>query len=113
MAFTIKRETDCRCSWSRSRTTSARQDEAVVNLTTATGAFFNMRAAGGGATKISRGSAAITTPASGVVTYSWGTADVNTAGEFEAEMAIVWSDGKEETFPNDSYWDVTITDDIA
>ena len=87
--------------------------EAAVNLTTATSAFFNMRATGGTVVKINRGTATITTPASGLVTYSWGTADVNTAGEFEAEMAIVWNHGKEETFPNDSYWEVTITDDIA
>jgi hypothetical protein len=87
--------------------------EAAVNLTTATSAFFNMRAENAGAIKINRGSAAITSAAAGEVTYSWGTADVNTAGNFEAEMAIVWNDGKEETFPNDSYWEVTITDDIA
>ena len=113
MAFTIKQGDRLPLFVVALKDNVGEAGEAVVNLTTATGAFFNMRAAGGGATKISRGSAAITTPASGVVTYSWGTADVNTVGEFEAEMAIVWSDGKEETFPNDSYWDVTITDDIA
>ena len=113
MAFTIKQGDRLPLFVVALKDNVGEAGEAAVNLTTATGAFFNMRAAGGGATKISRGSAAITTPASGVVTYSWGTADVNTVGEFEAEMAIVWSDGKEETFPNDSYWDVTITDDIA
>ena len=53
------------------------------------------------------------TPASGVVTYSWGTADLNTAGTYQAEVEIIWNDGKPETFPNDGYWDVTVTDDIA
>jgi hypothetical protein len=87
--------------------------EAAVDLTTAGSALFNMRAENGGATKINRGSATITTPASGIVTYSWGTADVDTVGTYEAEMEIVWGDGKAETFPNDSYWTVEITDDIA
>jgi hypothetical protein len=88
-------------------------DEAAVDLTTACSALFNMRAEGGGATKINRGSAAITTAASGIVTYSWGTADVDTVGTYEAEMEILWNDGKAETFPNDSYWTVEIVDDIA
>jgi hypothetical protein len=87
--------------------------EAAVDLTTAGSALFNMRAASGGAVKVNRGSAAITTPASGIVTYSWGTADVDEAGTYEAEMEILWNDGKAETFPNDGYWEVEITDDIA
>lgn len=87
--------------------------EAIVNLTTATSAVFNMRAANGGAVKITRGSAAITNAAGGEVTYTWGTADTNTVGTFEAELEILWNDGKAETFPNDSYWDVSIVDDIA
>jgi hypothetical protein len=94
--------------------------ESIVNLTTAGHAsgtaFFNMRQVGG-AVKISRGTATITNAAGGEVTYSWGTADTNTAGAFEAEVEIIWNDGKPETFPGGpgggSYWDVTITDDIA
>jgi hypothetical protein len=91
--------------------------EAVVNLTTATSAFFNMRLVGG-AVKINRGSAAITNAAGGEVTYSWGTADTDTVGAYEAEVEIVWNDGKPETFPGGpsaggSYFQITITDDIA
>ena len=89
-------------------------DEAVVDLTNATSAVFNMVPAGGGAVKINRGSATIGSPASnGQVTYSWGTADTNTVGTFNAEIEIVWNDGKAETFPNDSYWTVEIVDDLA
>lgn len=91
--------------------------ESIVNLTTAGTAVFNMRAADGGAVKVSRGAATITNAAGGEVTYAWGTADTNTAGEFEAEVEIIWNDGKPETFPGGpaggSYWEVTITDDIA
>jgi hypothetical protein len=91
--------------------------ESIVNLTTATSAVFNMRAANAGAVKVNRGSATITNAAGGEVTYSWGTADTNTAGSFEAEVEITWNDGKPETFPGGpgggNYWSITITDDIA
>ncbi len=86
--------------------------EAAVNLTTAGSALFNMRNTGG-SVYISRGSATITSAATGVVTYSWGTADTRTAGNYEAEIEIVWANGTVETFPNDSYWDITVVDDIA
>ena len=87
--------------------------EAAVNLTTASTALFNMREAGGGAVKISLGGCAITSAAAGEVTYTWGTTDTNTVGEYEAEVQITWGDGKFETFPNDSYFEVSIVDDIA
>lgn len=88
-------------------------NEAAVNLTTATGAVFNMRGANAGALKINRGSATITNAAGGEVTYTWGTADTDTAGAFESEVEITWNDGLKETFPNEGYWDVTVVDDIA
>lgn len=88
--------------------------EAPVNLTTAGGtAFFNMRSAGAGATKISRGTALVTNAAAGEVTYSWTAADTNTAGDYEAELEVQWTGGKVETFPNDGYWDISVVDDIA
>ncbi len=86
--------------------------EAAVNLTTAGSAFFNMRSSGG-SVYISRGSVTITTAATGIVTYNWGTADTRTAGDYSAEIEIVWANGTVETFPNDSYWDVVVWDDIA
>lgn len=95
--------------------------EAVVNLTTAGTAYFNMRAANAGAVKVSRGTATISNAAGGEVTYTWGATDTNTAGDYEAEVEILWNDGKSETFPggisgtDDStgYWPVRIKDDIA
>jgi len=87
-------------------------NEAAVNLTTASSAVFNMRSVGG-SLYISRGSATITSASTGVVTYNWGTADARTAGAYEAEIEIIWANGTIETFPNDSYWDVTVVDDIA
>jgi hypothetical protein len=93
--------------------------ESVVDLTTAghtSGtAFFNLRAVDG-ATKISRGTATITNAAGGEVTYAWGTADTDTAGDFYGQVEIIWNDGKPETFPSGpagtddgtGYWPVEI-----
>lgn len=95
--------------------------EAPVNLTTATAAVFNMRDKNTGAVKVSRGTATISNAAGGEVTYSWGTADTNTAGTFHAEVEIAWNDSKPETFPGGpsgtedgtGYWEILISDDIA
>lgn len=81
-----------------------------------------MRAVGGTVAKISRAPAKITSGTAGEVTYIWGTAgagtaDTNTVGAFQAEIEIGWGDGGIETFPSGpgggSYWEITITDDIA
>lgn len=88
--------------------------EAPVDLTTATSAVFNMRLASSPQTvKINRGSVAITTPASGICTYTWGTADTNAVGDYHGEIEVTWNDGKAETFPNNTYWEIEVVDDIA
>lgn len=87
--------------------------EAPVSLTTASTVVFNMRQVGGTALKVNRAGALITNAAGGEVTYNWGTADTATVGSYEAEVEVMWNDGKPETFPNDSYWEVIVYDDIA
>jgi hypothetical protein len=57
--------------------------------------------------------ATVVTAASGIVRYDWLAADTDTAGTFQAEFEVTYSDGKIETFPNASYIEVVITDDIA
>lgn len=93
--------------------------ESVVNLTTAGTAYFNMGTSNAGvlgAAKVTRGAATITNAVAGEVTYQWGTADTNAAGAYLAEVAIIWNDGKQETFPggpaSGKYWEVTITEDV-
>jgi hypothetical protein len=71
--------------------------------------------------KVSRGTATISNAAGGEITYNWGTADTNTAGDYEAEVEVLWNDGKPETFPGgqngtddaSGYWPIRIKDDIA
>lgn len=91
--------------------------EAAVDLTAATAVVFNMRAASGGAVKVSRGAATVTNAAGGEVTYAWGATDTDTVGAFEAEVEVAWNDGKAETFPGGptggTYFEITISDDIA
>ncbi len=88
--------------------------EAPVDLSTAGSVVFNMRLhSAPGTIKVNRGSAAITNAVGGEVTYTWGTADTATAGTYDAEVEVIWGDGKAETFPNDSYWSVVVVDDIA
>lgn len=87
--------------------------EAPVNLTTASTAVFNMRAHAGTAVKVNRAGGTITNAATGEVTYKWEATDTDTVGTFDAEIEIGWADGKVETFPSDSYWVVSIVDDIA
>lgn len=91
--------------------------EAPVDLTTAGSAYFNMRSHTGGTVRVNRGSAQITNATAGEVTYAWGTTDTNVVGTYDAEMEIIWSDTKPETFPGGpsggSYWSVIISDDIA
>lgn len=70
-----------------------------------------------GTRQILRGSASITNAAGGEVTYQWGAADTDTSGDFNAEVEVIWNDGKPETFPGGpaggSYWEVVITDDLG
>lgn len=43
------------------------------------------------------GACALTTPASGLVTYTWGATDLDTVGTYHVEIEINWADGKTET----------------
>lgn len=69
-----------------------------------------------GALKIDGGSCTIVTPQTGddlgKVRYAPVVANVDTAGVFNAEFKVTWSDGKNDKFPDDRYTIVRITDDL-
>lgn len=111
MAFTIKQNDTAPAFVVALKDDFGELTEASVDLTTASAALFSMRS--GTTVKINKAAGTITDAANGEVTYNWGTADTDTAGSYEAELEVTWSDSTVETFPNDSYWDVEVVDDIA
>ena len=73
---------------------------------------FKMRKSG--STTATVNSAAVVTNASkGEVTYTWSASDTATVGSYEAEFEVTYSGGGIQTFPNNQYINIEITDDIA
>lgn len=73
------------------------RDGVAVNLTGLT-VVFDMYFEDG-TKKIDGSAATLEDPPNGVVNYSWGATDTNTAGRFTAYFRI--TDGGGESFPND------------
>lgn len=84
----------------------------VVPVTGAT-IVFNMRPRGSTDPTISRGAGTVVDGAGGVVAYPWQDGDTAITGTYDAEFEVTYSGGGIETFPNDGWIGVKITDDIA
>jgi len=84
---------------------------AVVDLTGAS-IRFHMRKTGDTTAKVDA-TAVIENADNGLVYYSWVAADTDTIGSYEAEFEVTFTGGEIETFPNNRFIDVEITDDIA
>jgi Rib/alpha/Esp surface antigen-like repeat protein len=83
----------------------------AVDLTGAT-CQFHMRPLG--STTITVDAVAqIVNEATGIVQYNWIAADTDTIGSYQAEFEVTYPDGTIETFPNNGYIRVEITDDIT
>lgn len=82
-----------------------------INLTGAT-VRFHMRVLGANNTKVDAAATVISASA-GIVQYNWIAADTNTIGTYTAEFEVTYADNTVETFPNNTYIRVEITDDIA
>jgi hypothetical protein len=91
-------------------TTLLDRDGNAANLTGATAVRFHMRR--GGDIKIDA-SAEVVDEATGQVRYLRTAADTDTAGDFEAEYEVTYSNGHVQTFPEDGYIGVSIIDDVA
>lgn len=85
-------------------------DGTAVDLTGGTVKLL-MRSKGG-SVKVNS-AAVIVNPTSGAVRYDWGATDTDAVGTYQAEFEFTDGSGKKETFPNDGYLAVVITDDIA
>lgn len=85
--------------------------DAVVDLTAAS-VRFHMRPIGDTTTKVDA-AAVIENADGGVVYYNWTAGDTDTIGSYEAEFEVTFTGGEIETFPNNRFIEVEITDDIA
>jgi len=86
-------------------------DGDVINLDGAT-VRFHMRPIGSTTVKVDAAGTVIA-PAGGIVQYSWSEEDTDTVGAYQAEFEVTYTGGNVETFPNDGYIRVEITDDIT
>lgn len=92
--------------------TATDQNDEVVPLTGASSVKFLMRKNKLATPKIDA-SATLVSAALGQLAYSWAAGDTDTVGRFLGEFQVTFSDGTTATFPNDSYIDIVITEDIA
>lgn len=83
-----------------------------INVTGAT-VKFNMRNASDNTVKVDTGSVTTVSSTSGRVKYSFSAADTDTSGNFDGEFQVTFVGGQVETFPNDGFIKVIITDDVA
>ena len=86
-------------------------DGTVVELSGAT-VRFHMRPIGSASTAVDE-AASIYDYDAGQVSYAWSASDTATAGLYEAEFEVTNTDGTIETFPNNGYITVEVTDDIT
>lgn len=86
-------------------------DGSSVNLDGATVKFIMRKASATAAT--TDAAATVADAAKGKVTYTWVAADTATVGSYEGEFQVTYSGGGIQTFPNNRYIDIEITDDIA
>jgi len=80
-----------------------------INLVGAT-VRFQMREFGADVLKIDA-DAAIISALNGIVRYEWAVGDADTAGFFEAEFVVTYSDNTVETFPNNEFITIRIEGD--
>ena len=73
---------------------------------------FHMRQVGDNSVKVDD-AATISDATNGVVYYTWSASDTDTIGSFEAEFEVTYAGGEIESFPNNKFIDVEITDDIT
>ena len=83
-----------------------------INITGAT-VKFSMRNASTNVVKISLAAVTTVSSTSGRVKYSFTASDTDTAGNFDGEFQVTFVGGQVETFPNDGYIKVIVTDDVA
>lgn len=102
--FAIKRN-DTSPSWVVTLT------EAAGNLSGAT-VNMHMKLPGASSAKVDA-ACTIVDATAGTVRYDWSSGDTDTAGLYEAEFEVTYSDATVETFPNVGFFLVNVDGDLA
>lgn len=84
----------------------------AIDLTDASSVTLKMRTTGTTGAPDLTAAMDVTTAASGRCTYEWQAGDTATAGTYDVEFEIAWSDGTVETVPNSGYLTIIVTDDL-
>lgn len=87
-------------------------DGTVINLTDAT-VRFHMRKIGATSTTVDAAATVVSPATGGVVQYDWSAADTATIGTYHAEFEVTYGDNSIETFPNNGFISVVVTDDLT
>lgn len=96
-------------------TVICKDGDVPVNLTGATSCKFLMgtiNAQGNSTPKVNAAATFDADRSTGKVHYSWATNDLDTAGEFKAEVEVTWPAGK-QTYPAADYLTIVVVADVA
>ena len=76
---------------------------------------FHMTAVGNEGTNqpVVDADATVVDAGAGVVQYDWAPGDTADSGVYSAEFEVTYNSGVTETFPNDGYFEVVITEEVA
>ena len=85
--------------------------DVAIDLTDAT-VRFHMRKIGSDSV-VTDQPALIVTPLTGLVRYNWSSSDTENIGSYQAEFEVTFVNYSVETFPNNRFIEVEITDDIT
>jgi hypothetical protein len=88
-------------------------EPSSVVLTGASVRFqMRQRRSRGGATLIDASAVVVIATGTPTFEYQWEAADTANAGTFEAEFQVTYSNGRIETFPNDGFISIKVSEDI-
>lgn len=87
----------------------SREGIGAVNLTSAVAVTLRMRSDDG--IYIS-GPMSIENAVEGTVSYAWDEEDTQVIGDYKLEVEVDWGLGRIETFPNDSYKEVILIEEL-
>ena len=87
--------------------------DAVANLAGATVRFHMRRVGSSGTAGVDSAAFVIGDGTTGKVRYNWSAADTASVGTYEGEFEVTFADATIETFPNNGFFSITVTDDLA